>query len=317
MQPREQIPHLREFAETGCHGEMYAAFITKTFPNHYSLITGLYEESHGIVGNVIYDPIRKAVFTMRSKESYWWDGGEPLWVTAEKQGKRSKTLFWPGSDVEIRGVRPTTYLAYNGDMPFDDRADMVAGWLSHKTQSNTSADQVWDPPAFSTLYFEEPDSSGHRYGPFSSEAKAAVRRVDAALGRLKAKLGTELYNNTNIVIVADHGMAEISPSRVVYLVDDCGLNMSHVRMTQGNPVAGFWAEEGVDVDSVANKLINCHPNLTAWKRDDAPARYHFRHHFRIPQITAAADVGWSICESKAKECYACCGTHGGVGACQG
>ncbi|KAG3290257.1 ectonucleotide pyrophosphatase/phosphodiesterase family member 1 [Ictidomys tridecemlineatus] len=135
---------------------------TKTFPNHYSIVTGLYPESHGVIDNKMYDPKMNASFSLKSKEKFnpEWYKGEPIWITAKYQGLKSGTLFWPGSDVTIKGIYPDIYKVYNGSIPFEERILAVLQWLQLPRDER---------PHFYTLYLEEPDSSGHSYGPVSSE----------------------------------------------------------------------------------------------------------------------------------------------------
>jgi predicted AlkP superfamily pyrophosphatase or phosphodiesterase len=121
----------------------------------------------------MYDPVYDDRFNMANPDGKWWDMAEPLWVTAENQGQSAATFFWPGSDTEIRGVRPSYYEQYDGSIPYEERVDTVLGWL-----------MLEEPPTFITLYFDEPDSSGHSFGPDSPEVVTAVQRVDAMLGRL-------------------------------------------------------------------------------------------------------------------------------------
>lgn len=156
---------------------MENTFVTKTFPNHFTIVTGLYEESHGIVANTMYDPVFKSWFHIGNNETRWWNGGEPLWVTNQKAGKKSGTVFWPGADVKIRGQYPTYYLKYNHNLSYKARVDKVIELLSMK-----------NPPTFLTLYLDEPDHSGHQHGPDSKEVVAAIERVDNTTGYLINKL---------------------------------------------------------------------------------------------------------------------------------
>ncbi len=150
----------------------------KTFPNHYSLVTGLYPAHHGIVGNAMREPGTTLRFTMADRatvgDSRWW-GGEPLWVTAKRQGLRTATLFWPGSEAEIAGVRPDIWFPYEGNLPNEVRVDRMLEWLDLPPDRR---------PAFITGYFNDADNAGHNAGPESPEVRQAVARLDAMLGRL-------------------------------------------------------------------------------------------------------------------------------------
>ena len=151
-------------------------FITKTFPNHYSIVTGLYEESHGIVGNIMYDPRFHSWFYVNNTETRWWKA-RPIWFTNEKaeKGRKSAVVFWPGSAV--KGQMPSKFLKYDSNVPLRKRIDFLVESLKGD-----------DPPNFLALYFEEPDKSGHRYGPDSREVKRKIREVDNGTGYLLDQL---------------------------------------------------------------------------------------------------------------------------------
>ncbi|PAP76678.1 ectonucleotide pyrophosphatase/phosphodiesterase [Rubrivirga marina] len=278
-------PTLRFIAE-GVRAERLAPeFPTKTFPNHYSLVTGLYPSQHGIVGNTMRDPERlvdgePARFSLSNREAIvdgrWW-GGEPIWATAENQGLTAATVFWPGSEAEIGGVRPTHWLPYDGDLAYADRIDQALEWL------DDGSDLV-------TLYFEAVDTAGHRFGPEADETNEAIEQVDAALARLVDGLRQRgRLEATDLVIVSDHGMAAVSPERVV-LLDDA-IDLDAVDVDWGEPV-GIWPEEGQDPKAIA-EAISALPHLTAYPKPDVPERLHYSDNARIPPVVVLADEGWT------------------------
>ncbi|KAK6184426.1 hypothetical protein SNE40_006900 [Patella caerulea] len=175
---------------------MNNTFVTET--SHYSMATGLYKESHGIVGNQMYDPVFNESFTIRTRDSKWWEAGKPIWITATKYNKKSATHFWPGSEVEIKGVRPAIWLPYNGSIPFKTRIDTVVEWFANKGVH------------FATLYFHEPDATGHKYGPDSQEYKDKVKYMDGILGYMMRKLrDNKLWDSVNVIVTSDHGMTSV------------------------------------------------------------------------------------------------------------
>ena len=205
---------------------------SKTFPNHYTIATGLYPGEHGMVANSMYDPEFDARFGLHLRAEVengrWW-GGEPIWVTVEKQGLRSATYFWPGTAAEIGGVRPTHWRSYDGDVPNEERVDEALRWLRMPDHER---------PAFITLYMSDVDSAGHDHGPDSPLTDRAIASVDAALGRLLdgfAELPTGI--EPNVLVVSDHGMAATSPERVIALDDYVDLDVAGI--IDWNPVAGL------------------------------------------------------------------------------
>lgn len=284
---RADVPTLRAMAARGVRSEgLIPAFPSKTFPNHYTIVTGLYPEHHGIVSNTMIDPaIGPERFTMSSataKDSRWW-GGEPLWVTAEKQGQRSASMFWPGSEVEIGGVRPSHWKPYADAYPHRDRVNQVLDWLRLP---------VADRPTFITLYFSEVDTVGHNAGPESPLVLEAAARLDAEIAALTAgvsNLGLDAL--VHYVVVSDHGMSQLSNDRVIVLDDY--LDMSSVTFVDGSPVIGLMPNSG-SADALVAALQGKHPHLSVFKREDAPEHLHYRTHPRIPPVIAIADDGWTL-----------------------
>jgi len=181
---------------------MIPAYPSITFPNHYTIVTGLYPEHHGIVANTFYDPVRKQVYSYRDEQTVTdgtWYGGTPLWVLAERQGMRAACFFWPGSEADIQGVRPTYYMKYDAKFPNRARVEQVLAWLQLPPAQR---------PHFITLYLSDVDSAGHAHGPDSPEVASAVREVDDEVGRLVAGLA-KLDLRVDVIVVADHGMAKV------------------------------------------------------------------------------------------------------------
>jgi predicted AlkP superfamily pyrophosphatase or phosphodiesterase len=194
--------HLDAVAREGATAPdgMLPAYPSVTFPNHYTLVTGLYPEHHGIVAMSFYDPQRKERYAFNDPKTVTdgsWYRGVPLWSLAEKQGMRAACFFWPGSEAEIAGARPSYYLKYDEKVPDEERVDQVVDWLKLPAAKR---------PHFVTLYFSEVDHAGHEYGPDAPETRAAVRHVDSMIGTLRAHLA-KLHLPIDLVVVSDHGMA--------------------------------------------------------------------------------------------------------------
>jgi predicted AlkP superfamily pyrophosphatase or phosphodiesterase len=278
--------NLTALAASGVRAKrLIPAFPSLTFPNHYTLVTGLWPEHHGIVGNNFYDPDLKTnynAFSAAASESHWW-GGEPIWVTAIKQGRTANCMFWPGSQVEIRGVRPTEWKPFNKNTTFTESVDTVLGWLQHPQEKR---------PCFITLYFHEPDSAAHRHGTTAPQIAEAVALVDNALGRLTAGIQQlKLEAAVNLVIVSDHGMADLSPDRVIALGDL--VDMSKVQTDFSGATAGLRSLDE-NVDSLYAALKKKEKHFRIYRREKMPSRLHFRANDRIPPLVLIADEGWFI-----------------------
>ncbi len=196
--------HAKQLLSLGAQGAvvpegMIPAYPSLTFPNHYTLVTGLYPEHHGIVANSFYDPVRKQRYSFTDPATDTdgtWYGGTPLWVLAEKQGMRSACFFWPGSEAAIDGVRPSYYLKFDNHFPDEKRIQQVIAWLRLPAAQR---------PHFITLYYSNVDHAGHEYGPDSPQTGAAVGLVDKLVGNLWADLN-QLQLPINLIVVSDHGM---------------------------------------------------------------------------------------------------------------
>ncbi|HUW53791.1 MAG TPA: ectonucleotide pyrophosphatase/phosphodiesterase [Rhodanobacter sp.] len=284
-------PTLRMLADGGVRAQaMEPAFPSLTFPNHYTLVTGKYPDHHGIVDNSMFDPqlgtfrldLRKAVGDGR-----WWDEAEPIWVTADKQGLQTATMFWPGSEARIHGYRPDHWRPYNGKMPYDARVDTILHWLDLPGRQR---------PDFLSLYFEGVDTAGHFYGPDSPEVNDAIRQVDAALARLVAGLRQRgLYDKINLIVLADHGMAATPPSQRIVL--DRLIDTGHARVVSTGAIAGIIPAPGHAAELEA-ALLKPHAHMTCWKKSQIPARLHYGRNPRVPPLVCSAQVGWLITSSR-------------------
>jgi predicted AlkP superfamily pyrophosphatase or phosphodiesterase len=296
----DSAPALHALARSGVTARgMIPSFPTITFPNFYALATGLYPDHSGIVNNRFFDPAHDSAFEYKkpvAHEAYWW-GGEPIWVTATKQGAPAATMFWVGSDAPVGGVRPEFWHSYDHAIQFSARVDTMLAWLDLPAPQR---------PRLVMGYFEEPDMQGHHHGPDAPETYQAVLRVDSALAQLVRGLqARKLYDSVDIVIVADHGMAQISPEQVVYL-DDV-VDSASVDVVTLSPNLSISARDHDD-DALLARLKQL-PHVTAWKRADVPERLHYGSNARITPVVAVADPGWMIAWRHGKV-YGDRGEHG-------
>jgi predicted AlkP superfamily pyrophosphatase or phosphodiesterase len=279
---RGQTPVLASLAAQGVSRAMRPAYPSLTFPNHYTLVTGLYPDHHGIVDNTMDDPAL-GHFTMATTDPRWWDGAEPLWVTADKQGLKTATLFWPGSDRAIRGSQPDHWLPYDKQMPADERVDRLLRWLDAPEAER---------PTFVTLYFDFVDTVGHKSGPDSPQLNQALRATHASIGRLVDGLKARgLDKRTNLIVVADHGMANTSMQRLIYLDDVVGAK--GIRTVTVGAGAGLSIAPDAPADTEA-KLLAIKDHARCWRKADMPAALHYGHNLRVPPIVCLADVGWIL-----------------------
>jgi predicted AlkP superfamily pyrophosphatase or phosphodiesterase len=280
---RGQTPVLSALAHGGVTAAMRPSFPSLTFPNHYTLVTGLRPDHNGIVDNTMEDPTLGRFTMAGSIDPRWWDEAEPLWVTADKQGLRTATMFWPGSDREIRGHRPDYYRVYDQSVAPDARVDQLLAWLDLPPAQR---------PRFLTLYFDRVDTVGHGGGPDSPELNAALRSTDAAIGRLIDGLKARgQLDHTNLIVVADHGMANVSPARLVYLDDAVPADAIHL-VTSGTS-AGVVVASSAPPDTEA-RLLAIHDHAHCWRKADVPPALHYGSNPRIPPIVCLADVGWML-----------------------
>jgi len=279
-------PNLSSLAGLGVRAEaLIPSFPTKTFPNHYTMVTGLRPDHHGLVANNIWDPVMESRYSLGNREAIQnadWYGGVPIWVAAERAGMATAPMFWPGSEAPIQGVRPTHWLEYDDDMPHDTRIDWVLDRLSG---------EVVDPVRFATLYFSDVDVASHEFGPGTPELRASVARVDSAVGQLVDALLRRGLDRVNLIVVSDHGMSSLSPDRVVFLDDY--LDPDSVRVIDWSPVLAIWPG-AMDETEIYAALWDAHPNLDVYRPAEIPLEFGFGTHARVAPVIGIADLGWSI-----------------------
>ncbi|KAI9594178.1 alkaline-phosphatase-like protein [Syncephalis fuscata] len=285
-----QTSILTRMAREGVRAEyMQPSFPSTTFANHYTLVTGLYPESHGIISNTFYDPETNDTFwytdPARSHDSKWW-GGEPIWVTAVKQKQRSAIHMWPGSSSEIAGHRPTYWDPFNKDTTPAQKANRILDWLDMP---------MGDRPQLIGAYIPAVDTAGHDFGPDSSEVDFALRQVDDMMSRLFN--GLEQRNLTdivNVIVVSDHGMTRVNEHQVIHL--DNIIDMTKVASNHGFPLALLTPHSDKDIHSLYQALSKASQTskFQVYLKESVPKHYHFSANERIPPIVCIPDLGWNF-----------------------
>jgi len=301
---RASTPSLDYIAQHGVRAEaLIPCFPTKTFPNHYSIATGLYPDEHGIVNNSFYDPWMDEEYYIRKREAVTnpdFYGGEPIWVTAEKQNVTTGCFFWVGSEAPIKGIRPTYWKEYSKQISFGERIDTVIHWLSLPEDER---------PHLVTLYFEEPDAIGHAYGPISRQTDSTIHVMDSLIGVLIHKLRQlPHYPLINLIVLSDHGMGSISEEKVVFLSDH--LQEGWIENYQGgNPNYNITTSE--DCLDLAYDALRSVDHITTWKARKVPCYLHYGKNPRCGDLVVVADSGWSVRWDRRGK-YETGGTHGYV-----
>jgi len=288
---RFNAPNLKKFRYEGLSATtLIPAYPSKTFPNHYSIVTGLYPEHHGIVANQFYDftrPVKNNIYKLglrSSVEDGSWYGGTPLWVAAEKNHMLSACFFWPGSEAKIQNTRPTYYKNYDGKIPNNIRIKQIIDWLKlPETQR----------PHFLTLYFSDVDSIGHEYGTDSPEIKIAVEKIDEELGILFSEL-KKLHLPINTIIVSDHGMVNLDKDKIIYLDDYT--SFKNVKTAESGPQMFIYNHElpANVLDKIYEDLKKHEKNFKVYGREKLPKKFHFNNNARAGDLVVIADQPYSI-----------------------
>jgi predicted AlkP superfamily pyrophosphatase or phosphodiesterase len=284
-------PVLSRMAAEGVQADgLIPQFPSKTFPNHYTVVTGLRLANHGIISNNMRDPLIPGEFSLSNREAQkdprWW-GGEPIWNTVEKQERKAAPMFWPGSETLIGGRQASYWLPFDDGMPHGDRVRAILDWLRLPEDKR---------PSFLTLYYSDVDTAGHRHGPDSAEVRDAALHVDRSIGELVAGVSAlGLAHRVHYVMTSDHGMSALSRDRVILL--DNYVDVSTVDVVDWSPVLSLLPNDG-DVEKLYAALKDKHPHLHVYRRDEIPAEYGIAGHPRLPPVVGIADDGWNITSAR-------------------
>lgn len=283
-----ETPHFHELMKRGVlASHLKPVFPSVTFVNHFTLVTGLFAENHGIVNNSMWDPLSDKTFEINDSkavnQSEWWEG-EPIWVTAEKQGVITASMFWVGSSAEIQGKRPTYWNTYDSSLSKKQRVETVLSWLDLPREKK---------PQFITLYFEDTDEAGHRYGPDSQEVIQAIKNLDEAIGLLTdgiKKRGIE--KETTVILVSDHGMSSVERGHRVNLKNYILPN--EARIVGKGAIAFVWPKGKVEEKNILERIRKNPGAFAVYSKQNIPARFHFSKHRRIAPLIFSANEGWYL-----------------------
>lgn len=265
---------------------MKPGFPSLTFPNHYSIITGLYPAHHGIVGNRFYDLEKKSFYSISNKKEVTdgsWYGGEPLWVLAEKQKMLAASLYWVGSEADIEHVRPTYFYSYSEAFTPDRRLQILMDWLSLPPEMR---------PHLITFYFPEVDHAAHRYGVYSQQTTDAVKMVDETIGKLN-----ELCKKTNLpinfIVLSDHGFNNVDTVNTIPFPK--GVDTSKFIISTESTIVHLYAKDTSAIKSTYYKILDQQKDYRTYLKNDLPAKWHFgpqddRYH-RIGDIVMTSELG--------------------------
>jgi predicted AlkP superfamily pyrophosphatase or phosphodiesterase len=257
---------LRLSKEGVAASSMIASFPTLTFPNHYTIVTGLYPAHHGLVNNFFYDRNKKLSYAMSKsntvRDSSWY-GGTPLWVLAEEQDMLSASFYWVGSEAAMHGLLPTYYYYYNEKISIDDRIQVVKDWLQLPAEKR---------PHMITFYLPEVDHAAHRYGPESKETGEAVQFVDKAIGRMMAGINP-LQLPVNFIFVSDHGMTTVDTVQGMAL--PVAVDTSKFIISASDAFLQLYAKDINDVAPVYTKLKEGARDYDVYLSGQMPHRWHY------------------------------------------
>ena len=292
-------PMLDYMAEHGVESGLIPSFPSKTFPNHYTLATGLYPDHHGIIANSFYDTETGEVFSMSNLEQKLnpkYYGGEPVWITAKKQGLKTAVFYWPGSDVKIQGMHPDVYYEYDKKplLTFQERIDGVLREL-RKTES--------ERPELIMAYLNEPDKSGHTVGPHHIKTQKNVMMVYSLLKYLYEGIQfLGLANEVNLIVLSDHGMTWVDKTHVINVAEY--LEKGWFLSIQGNTPANVYVKKGYE--KKVYKALKDIDHAKVWMKKDVPAYLHYGQNSRVGEIVVMPDIGYVVYDDEIEAG----GTHG-------
>ena len=293
---RGLTPNLDFIKQNGVHAlSLQPCFPSKTFPNHYSIVTGMYPENHGIIANSFTNPQTKQKYTLYDSavvSDAKWYKGEAIWETAKRQGVKTASYFWPGSELNVDYRRPDYFEHFVYTRPYDERINGVLNWLELPYEQR---------PHFITVYFDATDTSGHNYGPNSKEVNQSIALEDSLIGKIFSGLKKlNLLDSTNVIIVSDHGMTELSKDRVIN-IDELLKGFKFKTSDKGTMM--FIYPDEVEKNAVYQKLKDSEKNYKVYWKKDLPDYLHYKNNPLVAEIVVITDLGYSLFNVKDIEKY--------------
>lgn len=286
-----QPKHIKKFIKRGAAAtKMLPSYPSKTFPNHYTLVTGLYPEHHGLVDNSFYDAGRDAYYTIRQRdkvEDPYYYGGLPIWQLVQQNGMKAASYFWVGSEAPVGGTYPSYYHKYDGAVPYSNRIQAVFDWLNLPESER---------PHLMTIYFDLVDTKGHEYGPNAPETKAAVMQADSLVGMLMNGL-KKIDLPVNVILTADHGMYEMKNQADTFIYTEDlldGLDKNDFVFVNSGTHAGIFLKDKSKEASILQSISSKLNHFKVYKRADMPTHLHFNNHPRIGDLMLLAEPGYSF-----------------------
>ncbi len=279
---KAHTPTFDSLARVGVRSSLRPCFPSVTFPNHYSLATGLHPNNHGLVNNSFYDSELDAVYRISDRKAVETPDfyfGEPIWNTAEKQGVHAASYFWVGSETAIQGMQPSIWKKFDSTVPYRDRADSVVAWLQLPEKIR---------PHLIMWYIEEPDAAGHNYTPDSVATYRMVEHLDSVLHHFFTEVRKlEQFEQIDFIVLSDHGMATYYPENYVNLYDYLPIDSFYYAF-EGIPTMLYPKETYLET---AYEKLKSIPNITVYKREEMPERFVYGSNPRIGNLVVLPDVG--------------------------
>lgn len=285
-----EMPFFDSLATVGVKARMEPSFPSSTFPNHYTMATGLVPDHNGLVNNSFWNPETEHGYSLSDPESRYdlrYYCGEPVWITAQKQGVKCGVVYWVGSDIPIGpegNAYPSYYRKWDEEphWDFDQRGDEIVRLMSLPKEER---------PRLVMGYFDEPDHQGHVYGPFSPETKEMAEKMDSLVHALYLRLKALPHGKKiNFILTGDHGMTEISPERFIAWYDV--IPQEWTERIVGNLPTSIWVKEGY-VDSLYNRLSRIE-HLNVWRHGEVPEYLHYGTSNRLGDLIVSPDLGWQF-----------------------